>query len=65
LLTEQAITTRGLTLAGWVANKIDPAMSHFDENLAALKERISVLLRGVVAYGTTPAQVAARLRLPD
>jgi dethiobiotin synthase len=36
LLTEQAIAARGLPLAGWVANRIDPAMSRFPENLAAL-----------------------------
>jgi dethiobiotin synthetase len=65
LLTAQAITARGLTLAGWVANRIDPAMSHFDENLAALKERINAPLLGVVAYGTTPEQAADGLRLPD
>jgi dethiobiotin synthetase len=64
LLTEQAITTRGLTLAGWVANKIDPEMSHFDENLAALKERINAPLLGVVAHGTTPEQAAGGLRRP-
>ncbi len=27
LLTAEAITRRGLTLAGWVANRIDPAMA--------------------------------------
>jgi dethiobiotin synthetase len=63
LLTEQAITARGLTLAGWVANCIDPAMSRFDENLAALKERISAPLLGVVAHGTTPEQAAKTLNI--
>ncbi len=58
LLSEQAITARGLTLAGWVANRIDPAMSHFDENLAALKERINAPLLGVVVNGTTPELAA-------
>lgn len=27
------ISARGLKLAGWIANRIDPAMSRFDENL--------------------------------
>ena len=65
LLTEQAISARGLKLAGWVANRIDSAMSHFDENLAALKERINAPLLGVVAHGTTPEQAATTLLLPD
>jgi dethiobiotin synthetase len=64
LLTQQAITTRGLTLAGWVANRIDPAMSRFEENLAALKTRINAPLLGVVANGTTPEQAAPTLLLP-
>lgn len=65
LLTEQAIAARGLKLAGWVANRIDPAMSRFEENLAALQERIGAPLLGIVAHGTTPEQAAAGLRLPD
>ena len=64
LLTGQAIAARGLKLAGWVANCIDPAMSRSEENLAALKERIGAPLLGVVAYGTTPQAAAASLRLP-
>ena len=65
LLTEQAIAARGLQLAGWVANRIDPAMSRFEENLATLRERIAAPLLGVVAHGTTPEQAASGLRLPD
>jgi len=65
LLTEQAIAARGLRLAGWIANRIDPAMARFEENLAALKERIGAPLLGVVAHGTTPEQAATGLRLPD
>ena len=36
LLTAEAIAARGLSLAGWVANRIDPAMLAYDENLATL-----------------------------
>ena len=64
LLTEQAIAARGLKLAGWVANRIDPAMSRFEENLAALKERIDAPLLGIVAYGITPEAAAPALELP-
>ncbi|TAL25183.1 MAG: dethiobiotin synthase [Aquabacterium sp.] len=37
LLTQEAIAARGLKLAGWVANRIDPQMLAADENLATLK----------------------------
>lgn len=48
LLTRQAIAARGLKLARWIANHIDPAMSRFDENLAALRERIDAPLVGII-----------------
>ncbi|KVD12807.1 dethiobiotin synthase [Burkholderia ubonensis] len=38
LLTADAIHQRGLTLAGWVANHVDPAMSFQDENVATLRD---------------------------
>ncbi|MBI5329023.1 MAG: dethiobiotin synthase [Betaproteobacteria bacterium] len=44
LLTVEAIAARGLTLAGWVANRIDPDMAAYDENLAALARRIDAPL---------------------
>ena len=65
LLTQQAIAARGLTLAGWVANRIDPEMSRFEENLAALKERVAAPLLGVIPANSTPQQAAKLIRLPD
>jgi len=50
LLTVEAIESRGLTLAGWVANQIDPAMLRFDQNIEALETRIRAPLLGKVAY---------------
>lgn len=47
-LTLEAIEQDGLTLAGWVANRIDPDMKCFDENLATLKNSITAPLLGVV-----------------
>ncbi|WP_300456436.1 dethiobiotin synthase [Accumulibacter sp.] len=64
LLTRQAIAARGLPLAGWVANRVDPAMARFSENLATLKVRLAAPLLGVVEHGTTPEQAALTLRLP-
>ncbi len=36
LLTAQAVQARGLRLAAWVCNRIDPAMQYADENIASL-----------------------------
>lgn len=50
LLTVEAIDRRGLTLAGWVANQIDPAMARFEANLATLQNRLKAPLLGVTPY---------------
>jgi dethiobiotin synthetase len=50
LLTAKAITARGLTLSGWVANVIDADMIMAEENVAALQQRIAAPLLGVVPY---------------
>lgn len=65
LLSQQAIAARGLRLAGWVANRIDPAMARFDENLAALQQRLGAPLLAVIPYGTTAQQAACLFALPD
>ncbi|MGB7502704.1 MAG: dethiobiotin synthase [Azonexus sp.] len=67
LLTAEAIAARGLTLAGWVANRIDPAMTRADENIAALRERLGAPLLGIVPYlpGGNPAAAACHLKLPE
>jgi dethiobiotin synthetase len=57
LLTAQAIRHKGLRLAAWVANRIDPDMSAFDENLHALETRLAAPLLGIIPYqaDTNPA----------
>jgi len=50
LLTVESILSRGLRLAGWVANCVDIDMSMRDENIAALKHRIEAPLLGVVPH---------------
>ena len=66
LLTLEAIQSRGLKLAGWVANCIDPAMLKRDENIATLIDLIPAPLLGTLAFQEAPdsAMVAASLRLP-
>jgi dethiobiotin synthetase len=65
LLSQQAITARGLTLAGWIANRIDPHMSRFDENLETLRQRMNSPLLGVIPANSTPQTAARLIRLPD
>lgn len=50
LLTAEAIRARGLVLAGWVANHIDPSMAAFDENLETLKSRLDGPCLGVIPW---------------
>ena len=40
LLTAQAVRARGLRLAGWICNAVDPNMPWIDENIAYLRERL-------------------------
>ncbi len=67
LLTAEAIAARGLTLAGWVANHIDPDMARVDDNIAALHERLGAPLLGRVPRiaGSNPAAAASFLELPS
>ena len=50
LLTAEAIQARGLALAGWVANRIDPAMPHWQDNVAALQQRLPAPLLGTTVW---------------
>jgi dethiobiotin synthetase len=50
LLTVEAIQARGLKLAGWVANQIEPEMPMFEENLASLQQRIDAPCLSVVGW---------------
>ncbi|MCC6136442.1 MAG: dethiobiotin synthase [Candidatus Contendobacter sp.] len=63
LLTAEAIERRGLTLAGWVANQIDPAMARFEANLATLQSRLKAPLLGMTPYGLQPEVAASALDL--
>jgi dethiobiotin synthetase len=60
LLTVEVIATRGLTLAGWVANVVDAEMAAVEENVATLQQRIAAPLLGTVPYlPQADARVAA------
>ena len=64
LLTAEAIAARGLPIAGWVANRVDPEMLFPDENIAALRDRLDrqygAPLLGIVPHlSPASADVAA------
>jgi len=50
VLSVEAIRHAGLPLAGWIANRIDPAMGQFDATLTALRQRLNTPLLGVVPW---------------
>ena len=56
LLTAEAIAARGLRLAGWVANRIDPQMAAVDDNIATLARRLPAPLWADVPHGATDAR---------
>jgi len=64
LLTAESIKARGLPLAGWIANTVDPAMSRLEENLASLQQRLPAPLLGTLPHGITPEEAGRLLRLP-
>jgi dethiobiotin synthetase len=63
LLTAEAIAARGLTLAGWVANTVDPHMTMPEGNVQTLRERLTAPLLGVVPRLDRPIAAAAAAHL--
>jgi dethiobiotin synthetase len=65
LLTAEAIAARGLELAGWVANHVDPEMLAATENVQTLEQRISAPLLARIAHAAipNPRAVASQLDL--
>lgn len=54
LLTAEAIRARGLSLRGWIANRIDDQMPAFEENLQALETLIDAPCLGKLPYLPQP-----------
>ena len=54
LLTVEAIRARGLVLAGWIANRVDPGFLCPDENLAYLRAHIAAPLWADLPFSATP-----------
>ena len=65
LLTAEAVARDGLSLAGWVANRVDADMVCFEENLMTLRTLLPAPCLGVVPFLHEPSagQVASFLDL--
>ncbi|WP_070884510.1 dethiobiotin synthase [Pseudomonas argentinensis] len=65
LLSADAIVADGLTLAGWVANGVDPHVTRLEDNLATLAERLAAPCIGQVPFlpSVCAEQVARHLDL--
>jgi dethiobiotin synthetase len=50
MLTQETVLSRGLRLAGWVANRIDPHMERCAENVAFLRRAIAAPLLGEIPF---------------
>jgi dethiobiotin synthetase len=50
LLTVNSIEQSGLTIAGWIANHLQPNMEYVEQNIQTLKEFIVAPLIGIVPY---------------
>ena len=55
LLSAQAIRARGLVLAGWVANLVDPELAHLHANLATLDARLPAPRIATLCWGRADA----------
>ena len=64
LLTLQAICAQGLTLAGWVANHVDPAMLAQSDNIAFLQQQLGVPLLATIAFMPHADPSAVAINLP-
>lgn len=63
LLTAEAIAARGLALAGWIGNAIDPGFARAAANVATLKARLAAPCLGLVPWMAKPDVAGAAAAL--
>lgn len=56
ILTADAIDQKGLMLAGWIANQIDPTFSDYQDNLVWLQKQLCAPLLSQIAYSPDAAR---------
>jgi dethiobiotin synthetase len=64
LLTQESIRTRGLRLAGWVANRVDPAMREPEANLATLRTLIDAPLLADLPWSPEASPADLSIQVP-
>ncbi|MFT3897802.1 MAG: dethiobiotin synthase [Thermomonas sp.] len=66
LLSARAIAADGCRLAGWIANRIDPAMERIDDNIAMLRERLPAPCWGELPHApeAAAAAISRSIRIP-
>jgi dethiobiotin synthetase len=64
LLSAEAIRARGLPMAGWVANRIDPDMAAVDDNIHYLRQRLGAPLLADLAHSAAPDFRTVHIELP-
>lgn len=61
ILTQEAIVADGLTIVGWVANIVDSATAHIDENISTLETELNAPCLGVIPNLSQPtAKMASK-----
>jgi dethiobiotin synthetase len=63
LLSAEAIRARGLALAGWIGNRIDPDMPCWQENIVALQQGLAAPRLGVIPWRDDSDPIAASFAL--
>ncbi|MBP6121496.1 MULTISPECIES: dethiobiotin synthase [Providencia] len=56
LLTADAIRADGLTIAGWIANRINPGLAHYAQIIERLQHHIKSPLLGEIPYLLRPEE---------
>lgn len=64
LLTADAIRTSSLSLAGWIANRVDPEMLEPEANMAYLRQHMGAPLLADIAWQAQPNARAVQVQLP-
>ncbi|AIJ10176.1 MULTISPECIES: dethiobiotin synthase [Edwardsiella] len=58
ILTAQAIINDGLPFVGWIANRINPGLSHYAETIDALRQKLPAPQLGEIPYLYRPEEKA-------
>ncbi len=64
LLTLEAIQRRGLSLAGWIANQVEPGMLAQTSNIEFLQRRLNAPLLANIAHQARPDPKQVTMALP-